>query len=82
MSIKTLACIAVALTVLINCYPPISEGQRCNPSLSFDECDNAPTVQCAVPTNCLEAYCCSATSTAANCQACAAPSGGDDASTD
>jgi hypothetical protein len=73
MSIKTLGCIVVVLMLLANCYPPIAEGERCNASLSFDECANAPAVQCVVPTNCLEAYCCSASSTAGNCQACPPP---------
>jgi hypothetical protein len=80
MSIKTLGSIVVLLALFIACYPPIAEGQRCNSALSFDECDNAPTVQCVMPPNCLEAYCCSPTSTAASCQACPAASG-DDAST-
>jgi hypothetical protein len=73
---KTLVAILVPLTllaVLVRCYPGVAEGDRCNPSLSFDECDNAPTVACAPPTNCLEAYCCSPTSKEQNCQPCAGP---------
>jgi hypothetical protein len=37
------------------------EGSRCNPALSHDECDNAPTTQCVQPTAPAcngEAYCC------------------------
>jgi hypothetical protein len=37
------------------------EGSRCNPALSHDECDSAPTTQCVAPTAAAcngEAYCC------------------------
>ena len=53
------------------------EGSRCNPALSHDECDNAPSVQCVAPTAAAcygEAYCCAVdsngkiTSTELNCQ--------------
>jgi hypothetical protein len=40
------------------------EGSACNPALSHDECDNAPTIQCIWPTNAAcfgQAYCCKAT---------------------
>ena len=75
---KTMAAIVVSLAFLTGCPPPVAEGERCDPALSHDECDNAPTVQCVIPTNCLESYCCSTTSTQANCQACPAPDAGTD----
>jgi hypothetical protein len=40
------------------------EGSACNPALSHDECNNAPTIQCIWPTNPArfgQAYCCNAT---------------------
>jgi hypothetical protein len=40
------------------------EGSACNPALSHDECDNAPSVLCVQPANpqCFgQAYCCKAT---------------------
>jgi hypothetical protein len=57
-----------------------AEGSRCNPALSHDECDNAPTVQCLGPSYTeypacnSEAYCCAVdlhgniTSMEPNCQ--------------
>lgn len=74
---KTLVLSAVALTLLAHCYPSTSEGDRCNPALSHDECDNAPTVQCVTPPNCLESYCCAPSSTAPSCQACPPPDAGE-----
>jgi hypothetical protein len=34
------------------------DGSRCNPYLSHDECDNAPTVQCVTPAGTGDSYCC------------------------
>jgi hypothetical protein len=74
---KTLVLSVVALTVLAHCYPSTAEGDRCNPALSHDECENAPTVQCVTPANCAESYCCGPSSTSANCQACPPPDAGE-----
>jgi hypothetical protein len=75
-----------------------NEGERCNPSLSHDECGGG--LSCQQPKDCPESYCCPTSSTSSNafCQTgcnggqasiCAAggdadcPSeGGDDASDD
>jgi hypothetical protein len=54
-----------------------ADGSACNPALSHDECDNAPSVQCVQPSapNCYgQAYCCTVdsngniTDTSDNCQ--------------
>ncbi len=37
------------------------EGSRCDPALSHDECDNAPTVQCVTPSGQGNSYCCTVT---------------------
>jgi hypothetical protein len=56
-----------SLIVLTHCDPGTAEGDRCDPTLSHDECSNAPTVQCVTPVDCPESYCCSPDSTAPNC---------------
>jgi hypothetical protein len=45
------------------------EGERCNPSLSHDEC--GPGLACTVPADCPEAYCCPTSGKSSNlyCQA-------------
>jgi hypothetical protein len=45
-----------------------AEGDRCNPDLSHDECDNG--LACTQPVNCPENYCCptSGPSSDPNCQ--------------
>jgi hypothetical protein len=79
MKLSTLAILAFFTAVGFGCGTP-NEGDRCNPSLSHDECGGSNLV-CAIPANCNpantphspyangEAYCCPAngTSTNANC---------------
>jgi hypothetical protein len=45
-----------------------NEGERCNPSLSHDECGSG--LACTQPVDCPESYCCptSGESSNANCQ--------------
>jgi hypothetical protein len=68
---------AAALTLVLSSGCSQVEGSRCNPALSHDECDNAPTVQCVQPPAPAcngEAYCCTVdsngniTSSDPNCQ--------------
>ncbi len=56
-----------------------SEGERCNPSLSHDEC--ASNLACTVPTNCGYALCCpkDAPERAPACAPCAGDAGPTDA---
>ena len=41
-----------------------NEGERCNPSLSHDECGAG--LACTQPTDCPESYCCPASGTSRN----------------
>ncbi len=45
----------------------VTEGDRCNPALSHNECDDG--LSCVTPTDCAESYCCptSGTSSQPNC---------------
>jgi hypothetical protein len=51
--------IAVALTMVMlgkGCASGGSEGDRCNPKLSHDECNVG--LSCRQPATCVESYCC------------------------
>ncbi len=50
-------CISAALLALGNGCDGGSEGDRCNPLLSHDECGGAP-LSCQQPATCVESYCC------------------------
>jgi hypothetical protein len=51
-----------------HCYPSVSEGERCNPYLSHNECAGDPGISCVVPSpSCSVAYCCGPSSTSDNC---------------
>jgi len=56
-----------------NCYPAVSESERCNPYLSHNECAGDPDIQCVVPdaaqanATCSVAFCCGPKSTSDNC---------------
>jgi hypothetical protein len=45
----------LALALVVGCDQG-AEGDRCNPSLSHDECGNG--LACTQPANCPENYCC------------------------
>lgn len=77
-SITFLAVLSLVGLFSAHCQPSVDEGERCNPSLSHNECAGDPAIQCTVPTNCVVAYCCGPKSTSPNCQACAAGDGGTD----
>jgi hypothetical protein len=58
-AVASLAALLLALAFSAGCSQV--EGSRCNPALSHDECDNAPTTQCVAPAAPAcngEAYCC------------------------
>jgi hypothetical protein len=79
--VLTVSPLAGLLAVALSCMPATPEGSRCNPSLSHNECENDPVVQCTTPPSCLESYCCGPSSKQQVCQACPASSdGGDDGS--
>lgn len=62
------ASLAALLGLVLSAGCSQVEGSRCNPALSHDECDNAPTVQCVQPMAAAcngEAYCCTVDSTGA-----------------
>lgn len=52
-----LGIIAAGLVVLGNGCTGGSEGDRCNPLLSHDECGGT-TLTCQQPSTCVESYCC------------------------
>jgi hypothetical protein len=71
---------AVTAVALPSCT--MSEGERCNISLSHDECASGLT--CTMPENCAYAVCCpndGRPSSSSACNACAAPDDGEDAGT-
>jgi len=51
-----LLAIASALVVLLNGCDGGREGERCNPALSHNDCDDGLT--CQQPSTCAENYCC------------------------
>jgi hypothetical protein len=63
IKISTLAILAVTAIVGFGCGTP-GEGDRCNPSLSHDECSG--DLVCTQPPNCPENYCCPANGTSSN----------------
>ena len=74
--------VAAGLLVLGNGCDGGREGERCNPLLSHDECDNG--LSCQRPSTCAENYCCpepasSSSNPFCNGAACPAPDGGGDA---
>ncbi len=73
--VSTLA--ALAAPAFTSCTT--TEGERCNPSLSHDEC--ASNLTCTTPTNCGYAVCCptEAPERAAGCAPCATDGGDLDA---
>jgi hypothetical protein len=61
------------------------EGDRCNPNLSHDDCDDG--LVCVQPATCVESYCCPAKGGASsnafcNGQACPAPDAAADGAAD
>jgi hypothetical protein len=60
LGMAVLAFVVVAAASAGGCLPPDAggggEGDRCNPSLSHDECGNG--LACRQPTDCPENYCC------------------------
>src|SRR5271165_3003540 len=61
---SALVVVATVLSAATSVGCSQTEGSACNPVLSHDECDNAPTIQCISPTNAAcfgQAYCCAAT---------------------
>jgi hypothetical protein len=53
--------LALLLASILSAGCSQADGSACNPTLSHDECDNAPTVQCvqpSAPTCYGQAYCC------------------------
>jgi hypothetical protein len=71
--IRILGMFAVVLA-LAGCHP--GEGERCNPMLFTDECEEG--FACTYPQGCAVAFCCptSGTSSNANCQTCPTDDGG------
>lgn len=74
--------VAAGLLVLGNGCDGGREGERCNPLLSHDECDNG--LSCQRPSTCAENYCCpdpasSSSNPYCNGAACPAADGGGDA---
>ena len=53
------------------------EGERCNPNLSHNDCDDGLT--CGQPSTCVESYCCPTTGTSNNpfCNGAACPPAAD-----
>ena len=81
----TLAVALVSIALLGNGCAGGGEGDRCNPNLSHNECDNGLT--CVQPSTCAESYCCPsdpAKSSNGYCNGslCPQPEGGTDAGTD
>jgi hypothetical protein len=73
-------CAAFALGLASVALPSctMTEGERCNISLSHDEC--ASDLACTVPTGCTYAVCCPKdghSSTTSACNACTEPEGDD-----
>ena len=56
--IAILALAGAALVSAASCIQGGNEGDRCNPLLSHNECDNGLT--CQQPSGCAENYCCPA----------------------
>jgi hypothetical protein len=63
-----LGVLAAAGAYAVGCLPPDagggSEGDRCNPSLSHDECGSG--LVCTQPTDCPENYCCPTSGSSSN----------------
>jgi hypothetical protein len=64
---SSLLLLATALGLVLSAGCSQAEGSACNPTLSHNECDNDPTIQCVQPNlamypNCFgNAYCCNVT---------------------
>ena len=75
---RTLACVALLSAALVSGAGGCAgggEGDRCNPDLSHNDCNNGLT--CQQPPQCPENYCCPSTGTSSNpkCQPGCTPGG-------
>ncbi len=59
-----LCALAVGMAAIATGCDTGHEGERCNPSLSHDECGSG--LSCQQPTDCPESYCCPTDGTSSN----------------
>lgn len=70
--------VPLAFLVVTNGCDGGREGERCNPDLSHDECDDGLT--CQQPSTCVENYCCPTPASGSSnpyCNGKGCPNGGD-----